>query len=1152
MKRLLLPFLLFVGAWLGMSPELSATHVMGGDLTYVCQSSCVYRVYQSTFLECGSPLTPIPPATPTNPVISISGGPGCSAPQAISNWVLDSYLEVTPICATVASNCTNSSSTIYGIRQAIFHRDYDFCVAGACTNYTVSWSTCCRNSVVTSGAANDGIYLETNIDLSVTPCNNAPVFTDQPVAYVCSSTGAIVDQSASDIDGDSLIYSLVACRDNGSQFVGYTTGYSSLSPLGNSWNVSIHPTTGQLSILPNPGSLVVGVLCIKVDEYRNGNLIGSVTRDMQVVVINCPIGNNLPQVDSAQILSGGNLLSNWHYAMCEGDTLRLQIDASDIDTTQLLSFSVPSSQAGLSIQATPANPGSAILQFVPGQSGYFSLPVTVKDDNCPVLGQSVQFIGVSVGGTCLSASITDAPCGQAAGAIDLTVGGGTAPYTYSWSNGATTQDLTNILPGSYRVTVTDANGLVFQKTFVVNATNVSLGATLSQPTCLNPVGSISLNPVGGQAPYTYNWSTGDTTSSLSNLPPGGYSVTMRDAVGCPRHAAFILSQPDSCFNVVEGKAYFDQNGNCVFDAGESPIAFAVVDLSPGGATMTDANGNYRYRLDTGSYSLTMYPRRWQTTLCPASGSHNLSWTSYGSVTSNLDFAIRKDSVQELRATYFHKRIRPGDTAWHYLSVYNGGSITMSGTLSWTHDSIFQVVSTNPAFSNYDSTTRTGSWNFFNLPPFSRRVYRLNTRIDSTIPLGQWFTNQVVVQPIAGDTLPANNTVVRTDTTRGSYDPNDKLVTPAGMGALGLLEQTTDQLDYTVRFQNTGTDTAFFVVIRDTIDTNVLDPLSFQANGESHPYSLRIEDDRVLVFRFDNINLPDSNTNLAASQGFVAFSMKLQPNLPAGSQIRNSAAIFFDFNAPIITNTTLNTLFTYPAVSLGNDTSICEGQALQANLTAAGMPPYHFQWSDGSSDPGNVAGVSQTQVQASGLYEVTVVDSFGITTSARVQVTADPLPDADFMATPVGLKVAFSNTATVNSGWLWDFGDGNQASGSPSQLHDYSQNGLYTVTLIVFNDCGADTLTQEVDLRAVALDDDLFAHSVKLVPHPVTEISALRFANPEASLYRLRLIDLQGREVRAYAPTRSDHFLIERGSLAPGVYLYELIGSHKHFGKFVVK
>ncbi|MCO6480345.1 MAG: hypothetical protein J5I94_27135, partial [Phaeodactylibacter sp.] len=140
---------------------------------------------------------------------------------------------------------------------------------------------------------------------------------------------------------------------------------------------------------------------------------------------------------------------------------------------------------------------------------------------------------------------------------------------------------------------------------------------------------------------------------------------------------------------------------------------------------------------------------------------------------------------------------------------------------------------------------------------------------------------------------------------GSYDPNDKHGFPRGYGAENYIYPGTD-IEYLVQFQNTGNDTAFLVVIRDTLSEH-LDITTVRPGPATHPYTWDIDSNNILVFTFEDILLPDSTTNLEGSQGFVEFKIAHHDSLPLGTVIENSAAIYFDINEPIITNTTIHTL-----------------------------------------------------------------------------------------------------------------------------------------------------------------------------------------------------------------------------------------------------
>jgi uncharacterized repeat protein (TIGR01451 family) len=156
---------------------------------------------------------------------------------------------------------------------------------------------------------------------------------------------------------------------------------------------------------------------------------------------------------------------------------------------------------------------------------------------------------------------------------------------------------------------------------------------------------------------------------------------------------------------------------------------------------------------------------------------------------------------------------------------------------------------------------------------------------------------------------------------GSFDPNDKSAVPQGYGNEHFINKNTP-LEYLVRFQNTGTDTAFNVVILDTISAH-LEVASVRTGAASHDFNFSILEGNVLRFAFPDILLPDSNTNEVASHGFVKFQIAQKPELPDATRIENRAAIYFDFNEPVITNTTFHTIGDH-FISVSTDEAASDG------------------------------------------------------------------------------------------------------------------------------------------------------------------------------------------------------------------------------------
>lgn len=142
----------------------------------------------------------------------------------------------------------------------------------------------------------------------------------------------------------------------------------------------------------------------------------------------------------------------------------------------------------------------------------------------------------------------------------------------------------------------------------------------------------------------------------------------------------------------------------------------------------------------------------------------------------------------------------------------------------------------------------------------------------------------------------------------SYDPNDKQAFPMGFTNKHIVKPGS-QMEYLIRFQNTGSDTAFTVYVIDSLDNN-FNPETIELGTASHPFEISMQTTKqgrtFLRWQFDHINLPDSNVNEVMSHGFFQYRISPKLNLALGSQVKNEARIYFDFNLPVTTNQTLTT------------------------------------------------------------------------------------------------------------------------------------------------------------------------------------------------------------------------------------------------------
>jgi hypothetical protein len=177
-------------------------------------------------------------------------------------------------------------------------------------------------------------------------------------------------------------------------------------------------------------------------------------------------------------------------------------------------------------------------------------------------------------------------------------------------------------------------------------------------------------------------------------------------------------------------------------------------------------------------------------------------------------------------------------------------------------------------------------------------------IEGCNPFGNGTFNVGFVTQLSNDN---RGTFIAQDCQVGiaAYDPNDKATQPEGYGIDHSIYEDT-KLDYRIRFQNTGNDTAFTVVVRDTISP-FLNPATIEMGASSHNYTWNLSGQGVLEVRFSNILLVDSTTNEPASHGFFYYEIEQKANNPIGTVINNTAGIYFDYNPPIFTNTTYHTV-----------------------------------------------------------------------------------------------------------------------------------------------------------------------------------------------------------------------------------------------------
>lgn len=412
----------------------------------------------------------------------------------------------------------------------------------------------------------------------------------------------------------------------------------------------------------------------------------------------------------------------------------------------------------------------------------------------------------------------------------------------------------------------------------------------------------------------YTSSTG--IGCLPNLPPQlsvGILPVCGTASTCEPHPT------------ASGKLYYDVNNNNIFD---SSIDIAInskvfINSVNSWTAITNQSGNYLMKLDSGVLN-TIRPGSYfpyDSAINPAS--YNITPLSGGSQGDSFNFAIHLiPNIYDLQVNVINGHARSGQVQSVTAIVANNGTSNVSNvTLKVIKPSFCTSVTTNPTYSSISGDTLI--WNSISLNIFKNQSFYIQWLVNSSISPGTNYVISGIVLPITGDTTPLNNVMIVHDSVRSSYDPNEKLV---NIDALPVNKLNTD-LAYTVYFQNTGNDTAFYVYIQDSLSNN-LDLSTFQMLGASHTYQFDIRDHGLLEVIFPNIKLVDSSVSRTLSQGYFQYTAKPKKNLQVGTLINNRADIFFDKNAAILTNT----VHTKIVDSLVTPTEVPKiGSGLQASI-----------------------------------------------------------------------------------------------------------------------------------------------------------------------------------------------------------------------------
>ncbi len=518
-------YIILLCLMLGLVKSSQASHIMGGEIYYRCVLQNSYEISLVLYRSCaGIPMNP-------NEFVNIASA-SCGYNITISLDSVGIPEEVSQVCPSTFTDC--SGGGVQGVQRYLYSGIFTF--PATCTDWTISYSNCCRNYAIGTGSAGQGMYLEATLNNLAASCNNSPYFFKTGVPYFCVGTPATYNHITLEVDGDSLVYELIDPLQGVTLPVTFFAPYNATYPLATTPanNFLFSPQTGQMDF--TPAIVQNGVLAVRVKEYRNGVMIGSVIRDMQIITMGCGTGSNSVGITPPLNVSGGmqpGLPNNpYYFEACPGDTLSFQVVVST-DTSTTLSVqagysgvNIPGAITSINYNPTANLATVSFYWVIPvGASGNYGLYVSAANDFCAIFGIASAAYQIHVTG--IEWLVPDVfVCPDALpDTLHLVTYGGNPAGTYSWigSNvfsptAAESDVIINALPAYYTI-IYEENACVITRNLTINPAG---SVDIVQDTAYYCNDTIQLQT---NASYQVPLPTCDTISSIPcPTPPIPYIV----------------------------------------------------------------------------------------------------------------------------------------------------------------------------------------------------------------------------------------------------------------------------------------------------------------------------------------------------------------------------------------------------------------------------------------------------------------------------------------------------------------------------------------------------------------------------------------------------------------------------------------------------
>lgn len=537
----------------GFSNTAYASHAMGADIYYQCVGQDSFLVTVNFYRDCAgttAPTTIIVNATSTS--CGASQNITLTRPNNISPQGIANGSEVSALCnAKIDSSTCHSGGYLPGVQQ--YQYTGLFVPNAQCPDWVLSFSVYARNAAITTLQTPDfyDLYVEATLNNTGGICNNSPIFTNRPVPYFCFLDTIFYNHGTVDFDGDSLVYTLIQPLEASGSPIPYVTGFSVNNPLTTNGTFTFNSATGQLFFVPQQAE--IGVITIRVDEYRNGVLVGSTMRDIQVVILGPPTCNppygviNNDGIDSASV-TGGVYVSNFDLESCPGDTVGFDIMyvGDSIYLSSNASLALPGATFDTSQIASDTVIGHFSWVTTVNDTGFNVFSLSYGINSCPIDRTSSQSVLINVLDGTYALPKQSTFCSDGA-PIPLEAYGGNS-FTWSPGDGLSDSTISNPLASptvttSYIVESNLSSRCKNRDTVTVELVpNFILDIQPQLDTvdiCRNSLTPLTVTTDSLWGPYNYTWSPGiGLSDSLVSDPyaspdvPTQYVVSVTSDTGC--------------------------------------------------------------------------------------------------------------------------------------------------------------------------------------------------------------------------------------------------------------------------------------------------------------------------------------------------------------------------------------------------------------------------------------------------------------------------------------------------------------------------------------------------------------------------------------------------------------------------------------------